>query len=183
MRQLENPYANVDRDMAADDAAKLPKARRLAAAVRHAESKQPDLFASIDASVPRESLGSGNPYANVHFEDHQGTEAQGAETTERSVRQQNAVRTATKQEFRETCASILMRYSPLSMKGRLRPHHREFITRNEAKSPESRYKLLDGLRQFDLAQIRGLETYLHREDDLCSEAELRAIEDSVDDPA
>lgn len=173
MKALDNPYANVDRDMAADDAAASQRkrsSRRLASARN--DRGQLDFFSIADGVLPRESFGSGNPYANVASEG----ETLGAELPQRAPST-----TITKQEFREASTAILGRYSPLSLRGRLRPHHRDFIARNEAKSPTVRHQVLDALRQFDLSQIRGLETYLHREDDALSEAMLKAIEDSIDD--
>jgi hypothetical protein len=178
MKTLENPYAFVDRDMATDDA--VASSSKIAALRRIDSHKvvdgQQDLFAHAEVSLPRESIGSGNPYGNVTFEDEPPRLPVHAGVSTRQT-----TRTSTKEEFRKASALIFSRYSPVLLRGRLRPHHREFIVRNESRSPRARFEMLNALRKFDLSELRGLTTYLNREDNLLSDAVLKAIEDSVDD--
>jgi hypothetical protein len=178
MSKSGNPYAFVDRDMALDDALAASATGLVRPRIASAKPapNQRELFAIAEAQVPLESIRSGNPYANVPFEDEERVRS-GAPRVSMAERTQ----TSTKQEFREVSTLILSRYSPMFLRGRLRKHHREFIARNELKSPRARFAILGALRQFDLSSHSGLKTYLNREDDLLSEAQLKEVEESGDD--
>jgi hypothetical protein len=65
---------------------------------------------------------------------------------------------------------------PALEKGRLRDHHRDFIVRNESRSPETRHRLLALLAKYDLATHPGLTGQFNRERDVFTEQKLRTIE-------
>ncbi len=68
---------------------------------------------------------------------------------------------------------------PQMERAKLRPHHQDFIRRNSLCSPERRYALLQELRRYDLSDEPGLQTYFNYEEDVFTEAKLKAIEDAV----
>ena len=85
-----------------------------------------------------------------------------------------------KAEFRTKCRVLFRPYNPMLDRHRLRRHHRDFIVRNETRSPEERYKLYTHLQKYDLSQLAGLKTLFNREDDVLTEEKLRAVERLVD---
>ncbi len=84
-----------------------------------------------------------------------------------------------KAEFRSRCRDVFRPYIPALEKGRLRPHHNAFITRNEARSPDVRYALAERLGRYGLADIPGLQSQFNREEEAFTEAKLIAIERAV----
>lgn len=82
--------------------------------------------------------------------------------------------------FDSQCRAILRFYVPEAEKGRLRPHYRDFITRNRKRSGRGRYLIIQRLRQYDLSEIQGIKTQFNREEDVLTEAKLRDIERRVD---
>ena len=87
-----------------------------------------------------------------------------------------ALRRMSKVEFRSQCRRIFRQYIPDLEKGRLRLHHRDFISRNESRSPEIRNDLVSHLRKYDLSQISGVSGQFNRERQALTEEKLRAIE-------
>jgi hypothetical protein len=81
-----------------------------------------------------------------------------------------------KAEFRAACRAIFGHYIPAIEKGRLRTHHREFITRNESSSGETRFRLCSELKRYDLSSITGIHSHFNRERDALTDAKLREIE-------
>jgi len=86
-----------------------------------------------------------------------------------------------KAEFRAACRAVFGYYVPAIEKGRLRTHHREFITRNESSSNEKRFRLYSELKRYDLSSITGLKSHFNRERDALTDAKLREIERLVGD--
>jgi hypothetical protein len=81
-----------------------------------------------------------------------------------------------KAEFRAACRAIFGYYIPAIEKGRLRAHHREFISRNESSSSERRFRLYSELKRYDLSSISGIHSHFNRERDALTDAKLREIE-------
>jgi hypothetical protein len=84
-----------------------------------------------------------------------------------------------KTEFESACRAIFRYYIPAIENGRLRAHHREFITRNESSSAQRRFRLHSELKRYDLASIPGMTPRFNRERDALTDAKLREIERMV----
>ena len=85
-----------------------------------------------------------------------------------------------KAEFRAKCRRIFEQYIPTIEKGRLRTHHRDFIARNESRSPATRYLLVNKLQKYDLSTVPGLKAHFNRERELLTDEKLKQIERLVD---
>lgn len=85
-----------------------------------------------------------------------------------------------KAEFRARCRRIFEQYIPTIEKGRLRTHHRDFIARNESRSPTTRYLLINKLQKYDLSTVPGLKARFNRERELLTDEKLKQIERLVD---
>jgi hypothetical protein len=81
-----------------------------------------------------------------------------------------------KTEFRSACRAVFGNYIPAIENGRLRAHHREFITRNESCSGEKRFRLYSELKRYDLTSIPGITPQFNRERDAFTGAKLQEIE-------
>lgn len=86
-----------------------------------------------------------------------------------------------KVEFRARCRQIFKYYIPALEQGRLRSHHRDFITRNESRSGTARHRLLQQLEKYNLSNVPGLNAHFNRERDSLTEAKLRMVEQSIKD--
>jgi len=80
--------------------------------------------------------------------------------------------------FEEQARAIFRLYSPAEERGRLTSYQRNFITRNRRRSGRERYRLVEGLRKYDLSDLPRFAPQFNREDPF-SEAKLKAIEDEV----
>ena len=87
--------------------------------------------------------------------------------------------TLSKEEFEAECRRIFRHYIPAVERGRLKPHHKDFIARNQNRSGAGRYKLVEALRKYDLSDVPGFEARFNREREDLTEAKLREIERSV----
>ena len=96
-----------------------------------------------------------------------------------SSRAESSVPELSKVEFEKECRRIFRQYIPALEKGRTRPHHRHFISRNSGRAPGIRYALVDKLRRYDLGDIQGFQAHFNRERDPFTEAKLREIELAV----
>ena len=68
----------------------------------------------------------------------------------------------TKDEFRGECRQIFLPYVPRGQGRTLLSEHRDFIRRNERRSPQARYRLVLELRRFDISNV-GLRPHFNRE--------------------
>ena len=84
-----------------------------------------------------------------------------------------------KTEFRSACRAIFRNYIPAIENGRLRGHHREFISRNESSSGVKRFRLHAELQRYDLSSITGINPQFNREREALTDAKLREIERRV----
>jgi hypothetical protein len=92
----------------------------------------------------------------------------------------NSKSTASKEEFDAYCRKIFGFYIPAAEKGRLRPHHRNFINRNQARSPAGRYKIMQLLKRYEFSSHSAMEAQFNRERPELTESKLREIERAVD---
>lgn len=149
LRKSENPYASLE-------------------LVDTAEPTQGQTFADRRRAYIRLL---GNQYASLSLVD------QLEEETPAVLQKATGSRRAcSKAEFRATCRKIFLGYIPALENGKLREHHRDFITRNESRSPDVRYRLLVELQKYDLSSHPGLRAQFNRERDIWTEEKLRKIE-------
>jgi len=131
-----------------------------------------------NASRPYQLLQ--NPYAKLSIEGEvEGTrEASSASTTSLSV--EKGKESLSIAEFRARTRRIFKQYIPVLENGRLRAHHRDFISRNESCSPTKRYRLVRQLEKYDLSNVEGLKARFNREREPLTEEKLKQIERLVD---
>jgi hypothetical protein len=83
-----------------------------------------------------------------------------------------------KQDFEQECRRIFRKYIPALERGRLRPHHAEFISRNRSRNALQREALVAHLRKFDLSEGLRCEGHFNRGESL-TERKLKQIETKV----
>lgn len=81
--------------------------------------------------------------------------------------------------FESQCRAVFRYYIPAEEHGRLRPHHRDFISRNKARTGSVRFALVEKLRNYDISQIPGIVTQFNREYGDRTAEKLRQIEESI----
>ncbi|MDY0041939.1 MAG: hypothetical protein RBS57_16625 [Desulforhabdus sp.] len=158
LKRLGNPYASLQ-----------------------VESEEESLGNQTDISI-KEGMQSyiktlGNPYAKESFfAEESESEPESTVTSDANALPKGNL---SKEEFRTRCRSIFRGYIPPFEKGRIRPHHRNFIARNESRPPAERYRLYMELVKYDLSSTPGLSTFFNRERDLLTEEKLKEIEESI----
>jgi hypothetical protein len=91
-------------------------------------------------------------------------------------------RKCSRMAFRSGCTKVFRYYTPAPERGKrsaLREEHSAFIARNEDRSPEIRYALLEELQRFDLSEIARIQPQLNLEKDALTEEKLREIERKI----
>lgn len=84
-----------------------------------------------------------------------------------------------KKDFQAGCHRIFRQYVPFAEGRRLRPQYRDFIARNECRSAEQRFRLLEALRKYDISASGNLKPHFNREQELLTTAKLRQIEETA----
>ena len=84
-----------------------------------------------------------------------------------------------KKEFVDGCRRIFGQYIPPSEGRALRPHYRDFITRNENRMGDDRTKLLKELSKYDLSIDGNFKPHFNREKELLTVKKLQEIEKAV----
>ena len=103
-----------------------------------------------------------------------------APSSAEELKDQPAIKAAlSKNDFVAGCRRIFRHYIPSVEKGRLRRHHRDFITRNQNRSGSARHLLLQELSKYDLSAVSGVEVRFNRERDDLTDQKLKQIEKSV----
>lgn len=97
-------------------------------------------------------------------------------TTRPSVRAK--ARVTSKLDFERESRRIFGGYMPQLEKGGLRPEYRAFISRNAGRPGTERFRLLDGLRKYDLGGL-GLQSMFNRERMALTEEKLLKLEMSL----
>jgi hypothetical protein len=115
-----------------------------------------------------------NQYAPLSI----GITAQGNPSSLKSP-EVRVLKSVPKAEFQKECRRIFGQYIPAVEKGRLRHHHRGFISRNVGRAPGIRAALLSELRKYDLGDLPGFQARFNRERNPFTEAKLKDIELAV----
>lgn len=125
---------------------------------------------------------TGNPYAALAFGDEsdKADSQQSAFEYTDNPKPSAKKQTASRAEFESECRRILRQYIPAIEGGRLRPHHRAFITRNASSAPVRRRLLLNELRKYDLSSVQGLRAHFNREQESLTDAKLKELERIAD---
>ncbi len=120
---------------------------------------------------------SKNPYAyyNVFGDPGEFPQLLATETVLPAVpRPQN--RGLSQTAFRDGCRRILLQYVPPAEGRVLRPHYRDFIIRNELRSPEQRFRLWEELSKYDIAASGNLRPHFNLDAELFTTDKLQEIE-------
>jgi hypothetical protein len=160
LRKLRNPYAAEQLEDGKErlQTAEAPTPEPRVSTPSQAEKEKSDLWLSQD---PYASLWDESPTA--------------------PSRQPKAIAkpTCSKAAFRAGCRQIFRPYTPAPERAVLRDEHNAFIERNEDRSSETRWLLLQELKRFDLSNVRGINPQLNREKDAITEEKLKNIERKV----
>jgi hypothetical protein len=136
---------------------------------------------SEDAVVNDEYRLRGNPYAKLALESEAGSSLSPAPKPAPASRAIPSLLSLSKTVFRARAQRIFRQYTPPMEKGHLRPHHRDFIARNESCSPTKRYRLIRELEKYDISTIQGLIPQFNRERDALTMEKLRGIERAAEE--
>ena len=136
-----------------------------------------------DEDVPKNAVYRlrGNPYAKLALEEvRQGLPNSESSVSSKLVPKRQSAQSLSKADFRAQARGIFEQYIPPIEKGRLRTHHRDFITRNEASSPSRRHRLIARLKKYDISAMQGIMPQFNRERDALTESKLLEVERSAD---
>jgi hypothetical protein len=147
---LGNPYASLQVD---DDKADSPAVAATSLQFRKTE----------------------NPYAHHYYFPEDAPVASEVRPNPEAPEHQ-PVGELTKSAFQTQVRGLFRPYIPAAEHGKLRDHHREFIARNESRSPQVRYRLVAQLRKYDISNLSGLTPLFNREEDLFTKKKLVEIE-------
>lgn len=121
---------------------------------------------------------SQNPYArDYYFGDPEESPIPPIEEPQR----QSALLVASsqrfsKRKFQTGCQRIFRQYIPFEDGRILRPHHRDFIERNESRSAEERFLIVEQLSRYDLSRHGSYNVRFNRGRDALTEKKLQKIE-------
>jgi hypothetical protein len=169
---LENPYAYIEDLEEGIDAPDVFRAEPIVFAPRRLAASDTSVLPShSNDTAPSPLYVSGNPYASIGSSDELETESRRHKG--RGTLREEISRT----DFRSECTRIFMPYIPPHLPRRILQHHRDFIARNERRSPGERYRVVAELRRYDLSSTPGIVPQFNRElrTDL-TEEKLRRIE-------
>lgn len=156
LRRLGNPYASLQ---IFDDVAE------------ESELREP----TVDERAYFRALGNQYAILSVAIRDDADTAAKTTTTAKRDTGRKGA----SQDEFVFESRRIFGQYIPAIEKGKLRPHHRAFISRNQRRPALQREYLLAELRKYDLADVRGFQARFNRERDELTADKLLQIEIKV----
>jgi hypothetical protein len=130
---------------------------------------------------------SGNPYATLAGWDGSEDGIASASVLVPQVKAPSAPIRSIKEElskadFRAECQRIFLPYVPPHLPRRIPQHQRDFIARNERRSPSVRFRLAESLRRYDLSSTPGISPQFNRELPIeISDLKLRRLEAEVPD--
>lgn len=156
LRELGNPYASLQISEEAEEGVTA--------------------VASPEESVELTLTQSQNPWATLYFKPDPKDSPASADLTRVKFSTDLKI---SKSEFQRACRAIFRCYIPEVEKGRIRAHHRDFILRNESRSANKRYRMLQELRRYDLSAVPGIQAHFNRERGVFTEAKLRSIENDI----
>ena len=96
------------------------------------------------------------------------------------VSPKGANRQISKRDFQDGCRRILLQYTPPDEGPVLRQHYRDFISRNENRSPEQRFRFLNELGKYDISTSGNFKPQFNREQELLTARKLEQIERAVE---
>lgn len=191
-----NPYARIDELEANQtqpyDAEHLDLVRPLASERRG--SSDGTLTHDPQQSLPLEedpgtdkrpgwASTPSHPYARIdELEINQAQPYDSEETraaTPTAHERNNSIQGTSKRDFQAGCRRVFSGYMPHGLRGRLRQEYRDFIARNEQRSPIERTHILDELQRYDLRSTPGVRPHFNREDDLSLTKKLNSIEEAA----
>lgn len=121
-----------------------------------------------------------NPYAHhAIFSDAPGI-APSSYARQHKINRPKGSVTLSKKDFRENCNRILSQYVPSEEGKALRAHYRDFVTRNELRPPNERFRIVELLSKYDLSGTENYRPHFNREKNLLTNAKLQAIERTID---
>jgi hypothetical protein len=177
LRLLENPYAFLQMgeisevELATD--AHASDRRDIASRLVRLPT-QVDLFATQHKQAAAIiDTPHGNPYAALGDMD---TDRPSVVAKHSSGQNPGAI---SQSAFEAGCRRIFAQYIPALERGRLRPEHLDFITRNRSSTAKIRFGLLVALRRYDLTDLPAMQPQFNREDDRLTAKKLLDIERSV----
>ena len=130
---------------------------------------------------------SGNPYATLAGWDgaEDGGQIETIVTPRAAARpplKRSIKAELSKADFRSECQRIFFPYVPPHLPRRIPQHQRDFIARNERRSPSVRFCLAQSLRRYDLSNTPGISPQFNRELPVeISELKLRRLEAEIPD--
>lgn len=131
--------------------------------------------AMANPSAPLNLGKTQNPYAwHYYFTDEGPVTSIPQTASVESANQANGK--LTKTAFQQQARGIFRSYIPAAENGKLRDHHREFIARNETRSPSIRFQLIARLSVYDISTQHGFTAVFNREDDVFTKQKLDDIE-------
>lgn len=126
------------------------------------------------AAASLELRATENPYATIYFNERGASPDITPAVSKPGKTLRDLVMTQT--EFERQCRRIFVAYIPAIEKGKLRPHHREFIERNRGRNAGDRARIVRELKKYDLSSEGGIRTHFNRERDVFTVDKLQQIE-------
>lgn len=117
---------------------------------------------------------SQNPYSVHYYLDDEPKET--AAVVDTAPFRHSPLKGMPKAEFRKVCSAFFKSYTPEIENGRIGDIYRNFIARNELRSPISRARIIVALRRYDLSGMHGFRPHFNRERGPKTEAKLGEIE-------
>lgn len=142
----------------------------------YASLEVPEDDFEISSATQRYYRELQNPYAKLSLESETDQTNTVPLESAATVPKDAERATLSKAEFRARCRQIFVQYIPHMEKGRLRPHHRRFISRNESRGPRVRALLARELAKYDLSTTQGVQAYFNREREVFTDDKLKQIE-------
>lgn len=145
--------------------------------------EDPYAYAADLEEYPRSALyRSGNPYATLAgwdgVEDGVPNDTIGVPQAKAPLARARSIKVElSKADFRAECQRIFLPYVPPHLPRRIPQHQRDFIARNERRSPSGRFRLAQSLKRYDLSSTPGISPQFNRELPVeISELKLRRLE-------
>ena len=147
-------------------------------------SEELDLFAnSSDPELERKWASvrkTQDPYAYYSvFGDQEDAEPTVSGKSISAVPTRHVAAGLSKKDFQNECRRIFRQYIPPSEGQVLRPQYRDFIFRNEQRSPGERANIVTGLSKYDLSSSGNFKPHFNREQELLTVAKLQDVENTA----
>jgi hypothetical protein len=171
VRRLGNPYAKQQLIGVEEEKEKAMVA---------AQSADPDLRQPTeDERAYAKRQGNQYTLLSVAIAEPQKEVAAAGQLIKKPKRTPTGTASLSKNDFIAGCRRIFRHYIPAVENGRIRRHHRDFITHNQNRSSTARYSLLKELSKYDLSALPGVQARFNREREDLTDQKLKQIERSV----